>query len=50
MRGVGARLRERFSGVEVRSDLALTVGLMLAAVMLVVALVAAVIAVVRLVT
>jgi hypothetical protein len=50
MRGVGARLRERFSEVEVRSDLALTVGLMLAAVMVVVAVVAATIAVIRLLT
>lgn len=50
MRGVGARLRRQFGDVEVRSSLALVVGLILAAAMVVVAVVATVIAVIVLVT
>jgi hypothetical protein len=50
MRGIGARLRQRFGEVQVRSDLALTAGLVLAAVMILVVAVAAVVAVVRLLT
>lgn len=48
MRGVGARVRDRFGGVEVRSDLALTLGLVLAALMVTVVLVATAVALVRL--
>jgi hypothetical protein len=50
VRGVGARLKGRFGGVQVRSDLALTVGLVLAGVMIVAVAVFAAVAVARLVT
>lgn len=50
MRGVGARMKDRFTGLEVRSDLALTLGLLLAAVMVVVVAVTAAVAVARLMT
>ncbi|MFP3906701.1 MAG: hypothetical protein ACLFWR_06690 [Acidimicrobiales bacterium] len=50
MRRRGARLRRRFADVEVRSGLALTLGLVLAVAMVVVALVATLVAVVVLVT
>ena len=50
MRSVGARLRHRFIGLEVRSDLALTLGLVLAGVMVVVVAVAAAVAVAQLIT
>lgn len=50
MRGIGARLKGRFGDVQVRSDLALTLGLALAGVMVLVVLVAATVAVIRLLT
>jgi hypothetical protein len=50
MRGLSTRFRTRFAGVQVRSDLALTVGLLLAGVMIVVAAVAAAVALASLLT
>lgn len=50
MQGLGSRLRARFAGLHVRSDLALTVGLLLAGIMIVVAAVAAALAVASLMT
>ncbi len=50
MRGLGSRVRARFAGVQVRSDLALTVGLLLAGLMIVVAAVTAAIAVASVIT
>lgn len=50
MRGVGARLKARFAEVQVRSDLALTLGVLLAGVMIVVVAVAAAVAVAQLVS
>jgi tetrahydromethanopterin S-methyltransferase subunit F len=50
MRSIGARLRGRVGGVQVRSDLALAIGLVLAVVMVVVVLVAVIVAGTRLLT
>ena len=50
MHGLGSRFRARFAGVQVRSDLALTLGLFLAGLMIVVAAVAAAVAVASLLT
>lgn len=50
MRGLSERFRTRFAGVQVRSDLALTVGLLLGAIMIVVAAVAAAVAAASLIT
>ena len=49
MRGVAAALRDRFSGIDVRSDAALLAGLVLAAAMVVAVVVAAIAAVIQIV-